>query len=158
MTTTIIAIIVAGVFAMFAFCLMEQNEKLMRRNTELMEEKLERLQDENSIRTFRAQNAKPIIPSVLTDKRKDELVKEVMDEFDFKTVQLIMRMLGKERDIENLKVEAENKLRMTLDHRDREFWWAGGMHHGGIAACYDNTWGLSLNFIAVSKLVIVKRH
>ena len=94
----------------------------------------------------------------LTDEEKDELVKEVMDGFDFKTVQRLMRMQGKVRTLEELKEDAEHKLRMTLDHRDREFWWAGGLAgYGGIAACYDDKWGLSLNYIAVANKVSTKK-
>ena len=100
---------------------------------------------------------KPITMSPLTDDEKDKLVKEVMEGFDFKTVQRLMRMKGKERTIEELKKEAEKKLRMTLDHSDQDFWWAGGMHLGGISACYDNLWGLSLNYIAVANKVSTKK-
>jgi hypothetical protein len=101
---------------------------------------------------------RPITMQPLTDEEKKELVMEVMDGFDFKTVQRLMRMQGKVRTLEELKEDAEHKLRMTLDHRDREFWWAGGLAgYGGIAACYDNKWGLSLNYIAVSNKVRTKK-
>lgn len=46
---------------------------------------------------------------------------------------------------------------MALEHQDREFWWAGGMHRGGLCACYDNKWGLSLNYIAVAKKVRIPK-
>lgn len=113
---------------------------------------------ENDVVEVNLNKLRPITMQPLTDEEKDELVKEVMDGFDFKTVQRLMRMQGKVRTLEELKEDAEHKLRMTLDHRDREFWWAGGLAgYGGIAACYDDKWGLSLNYIAVSNKVRTKK-
>ena len=78
----------------------------------------------------------------MTDEEKDKLVAEVMQGFDF---------------VAELKKQAEKKLRMALEHQDREFWWAGGMHHGGLCACYDDKWGLSLNYIAVANKVRIPK-
>lgn len=52
---------------------------------------------------------------------------------------------------------AEKLLYMALKHQDREFWWAGGMHRGGLCACYDDKWGLSLNYIAVANKVRISK-
>ena len=96
------------------------------------------------------------------DEVEDENVNKVIEQFDFERARSIMVLTARDTDrvptIDELKKRAKRLLLMCMEHQDREFWWAGGMHHGGIAACYDNTWGLSLNFIAVSKLVRVKRH
>lgn len=90
----------------------------------------------------------------MTDEEKDELVKEVMEGFDFETayytIYLIRKGIHKMPTIEKLKEQAEKLLRMALDHTDREFWWSGGMHRGGLCAAYDDKWGLSLNYIMVA--------
>ena len=59
--------------------------------------------------------------------------------------------------IDELKKKAKRLLLMCMEHQDREFWWAGGMHHGGICATYDDKWGLSLIYIeGVSRVMINK--
>lgn len=97
----------------------------------------------------------------MTDREKDKLVAEVMEGFDFEKARSIMYLTKKfVRDvptIEELKKQAEKKLRMVLEHQDREFWWAGGMHRGGLCACYDDKWGLSLNYIAVANKVRISK-
>ena len=97
----------------------------------------------------------------MTDEEKDKLVAEVMQGFDFEKARSIMYLTKKfVRDvptIAELKKQAEKKLRMALEHQDREFWWAGGMHRGGLCACYDDKWGLSLNYIAVANKVRIPK-
>ena len=57
--------------------------------------------------------------------------------------------------IDELKKKAKRLLLMCMEHQDREFWWAGGMLHGGICATYDSKWGLSLMYIeGVSRVKI----
>ena len=97
----------------------------------------------------------------MTDEEKDKLVAEVMQGFDFEKARSIMYLTKKfVRDvptIAELKKQAEKKLRMALEHQDIEFWWAGGMHRGGLCACYDDKWGLSLNCIAVANKVRIPK-
>jgi hypothetical protein len=98
----------------------------------------------------------------MTDEEKNKLVAEVMEGFDFEKVHSIMYLTRKAFHImltvEQLKDQAEKYLLMALEHQDREFWWAGGMNgHGGLCACYDNKWGLSLNYIAVAKKVRIQK-
>ena len=97
----------------------------------------------------------------MTDKEKDKLVAEVMQGFDFEKVQILVYIeenpLHVRLTIDKMKETAEKILRMALEHQDREFWWAGGMHRGGLCACYDNKWGLSLNYIAVAKKVRIPK-
>ena len=97
----------------------------------------------------------------MSDEEKDKLVEEVMNGFDFEQVYCIeyLREMESEKwhTIDELKYTAERFLRMALEHQDREFWWAGGMHHGGICATYDDKWGLSLIYIeGVSRVKIQK--
>ena len=96
----------------------------------------------------------------MTDEEKVKLVAEVIQGFDFEKVRSLVYI---ERNplhviltIDKMKETAERLLRMALEHQDREFWWAGGMHRGGLCACYDDKWGLSLNYIAVANKVFVK--
>ena len=98
----------------------------------------------------------------MSDEEKDKLVEEVMNGFDFQKAYSIVYLTI--QDIELLptmgqfKQRAEKFLRMALEHQDREFWWAGGLNgHGGLCACYDDKWGLSLNYIAVAKKVRIKK-
>ena len=97
----------------------------------------------------------------MTDEEKVKLVAEVMQGFDFEKVRSLVYI---ERNplhviltIDKMKETAERLLRMALEHQDREFWWAGGMHRGGLCACYDDKWGLSLNYIAVAKKVRISK-
>lgn len=97
----------------------------------------------------------------MTDKEKDQLVEKVMRGFDFKRVHALNILSDHkltDKTIDDLKSRARKLLLMALDHQDREFWWAGGMHHGGICACYDNKWGLSLNYIFEANRERVPRH
>ena len=99
----------------------------------------------------------------MSDEEKDKLVAEVMDGFDFEQVYCIeyLREMESEKwhTIDEMKETAEKFLRMALEHQDREFWWAGGLNgHGGLCACYDDKWGLSLNYIAVAKKVRIKKN
>jgi hypothetical protein len=97
----------------------------------------------------------------MTDEEKDKLVEEVMNGFDFQKAYSIVYLTIQDIELlptmEQFKQRAEKFLRMALEHQDREFWWAGGMHRGGLCACYDNKWGLSLNYIAVAKKVRIPK-
>ena len=98
----------------------------------------------------------------MTQEEKERLVAEIMEGFDFKMVFSILYLKGMDNDkwktIDHLKFTAEKLLRMALEHQDREFWWAGGMHRGGLCACYDDKWGLSLNYIAVANKVRISKE
>ena len=90
----------------------------------------------------------------MSDQEKDELVAEVIEGFDFEKVRSLVYVEGNPYNVAltiyEMKKTAEKFLRMALEHQDREFWWVGGMHRGGLCACYDDQWGLSLNYIAVA--------
>lgn len=92
---------------------------------------------------------------------EDENVNKVIEQFDFERARSIMVLTAKDIDhvptIDELKKTAKRLLLLCMDHQDRDFWWAGGMLHGGICACYDNKWGLSLIFIeGVSMVKLAK--
>ena len=92
---------------------------------------------------------------------EDENVNKVIEQFDFERARSIMVLTARDIDnvptIDELKKKAKRLLMLCMDHQDREFWWAGGMLHGGICACYDNKWGLSLIFIeGVSMVKLAK--
>ena len=88
---------------------------------------------------------------------EDENVNKVIEQFDFERARSIMVLTARDIDnvptIDELKKKAKRLLLLCMDHQDREFWWAGGMLHGGICACYDNKWGLSLIFIGGVSMV-----
>jgi hypothetical protein len=89
----------------------------------------------------------------MTDEEKSQLIDEVINGFDFEKARKAATIRRKEQNvqsIERMKASAREYLQKALEHQDREFWWIGGMHHGGLCACYDNKWGLSLNYIAVA--------
>ena len=96
-----------------------------------------------------------------TDEQKEKIVKDLIKGFDFDKVRSIMYLMKRDihvvPSIKELKEQAEKLIRMNFEHQDREFWWAGGMHRGGLCACYDNKWGLSLNYIAVAKKVRISK-
>lgn len=95
----------------------------------------------------------------MTDEEKDMLVEEVLNGFDFEKAHSIIYLTRKDTrmvlTIDRIKERAEKYLRLALDHQNREFWWAGSGLSGrcGLVACYDDKWGLSLNYVAVSKRV-----
>ena len=89
----------------------------------------------------------------MTDEEKSQLIDEVINGFDFEKVHKAATTRHQRQpiqSIENMKALAREYLQKTLEHQDREFWWIGGMHRGGLCACYDDMWGLSLNYIAVA--------
>jgi len=93
------------------------------------------------------------------DDVEDDNVSKVIEQFDFERARSIMVLTARDIDhvptIDELKKRAKRLLLMCMEHQDREFWWAGGMHHGGICATYDNKWGLSLIYIeGVSRVKI----
>lgn len=93
---------------------------------------------------------------------EDENVNKVIEQFDFEMARSIMVLTARDIDvptIDELKKSAKRLLLLCMEHQDREFWWAGGMHHGGICATYDNKWGLSLVYIeGVSRVKIQKEQ
>ena len=92
-----------------------------------------------------------------TDEQKDKIVKDLIKAFDFEKVRSIMYLTKRDMhvvpSIKELKEQAEKLIRMTFEHQDREFWWAGGQHHGGLCASYDDKWGFSLTYVAEAKKV-----
>ena len=96
--------------------------------------------------------------AIMTDKQKDNIVEDLIQGFDFEKVHSIMYLMKRNihdvPTIYELKEQADKLIRMTFEHQDREFWWAGGLAgHGGLCACYDDKWGFSLNFIMEAKKV-----
>jgi hypothetical protein len=89
----------------------------------------------------------------MTDEEKNQLIDEVINGFDFEKAHkaaLASRKSGtKVPNIYAMRAKAREYLLKALEHQDRVFWWIGGMHHGGLCACYDDMWGLTLNYIAV---------
>ena len=94
----------------------------------------------------------------MTDEEKVKLVAEVIQGFDFEKTRKMMMPSKAKVSIDELKFIARHLLFMCLEHQDREFWWAGGMHRGGLCACYDDKWGLSLNYIAVANKVRISKN
>lgn len=72
--------------------------------------------------------------------------KDLIKAFDFEKVRSIMYLTKRDMhvvpSIKEMKEQAGKLIRMTFDHQDREFWWAGGQHHGGLCASYDDKWGI----------------
>ena len=94
----------------------------------------------------------------MSDEEKDKIVKELIDGFDFDRVRSVMYLTKKGihvvPTVSELKQQAEKLIRMTFDHQDREFWWAGGLSgHGGLCACYDDKWGYQLIYVFEAKKV-----
>lgn len=92
----------------------------------------------------------------LTLDERTIIVKRIIDGFDFEKVHSIMWLesqgLHPVPTVDDLKAKAIRYLNMTLEHTDRKFWWIGGLAgHGGLLACYDDIWGLSLNYVAVAR-------
>ena len=88
----------------------------------------------------------------MTDKQKDNIVEDLIQGFDFEKVHSIMyltkRNIHDVPTIYELKKQADKLIRMTFEHQDREFWWAG-TH--GLFASFDDRWGLSLRYCPMWK-------
>jgi hypothetical protein len=94
------------------------------------------------------------------DDMEDENVNKVIEQFDFERARSIMVLTARDIEvptIEELKKSAKRLLLLCMEHQDREFWWAGGMHRGGICATYDSKWGLSLMYIDVVARVKIQQ-
>ena len=92
----------------------------------------------------------------LTLDERTIIVKRIIDGFDFEKVHSIMWLESQGvhpvPTVDELKATATRYLNITLEHTDRKFWWIGGLAgHGGLLACYDDIWGLSLNYVAVAR-------
>ena len=94
---------------------------------------------------------KPLLSPKVSIDVEDENVRRVMEAFDFEKVRSIMYLTKKYgysvETIEELQKRAKKLLLLCLKHQDREFWWAGGMVHGGLCAFYDDKNGLGLIYI-----------
>lgn len=87
----------------------------------------------------------------MTQQEKDKVMEQVLNDFDFVKVACLRMLTNPEEpylaELARLRSSAEKLLRMALDHEDEDFWWAGGIGHGGFCAWWDKKRGLSLNYI-----------
>ena len=116
----------------------------------------------NLLKVVPATPPPPVPEKPNIDDVEDENVNKVIEQFDFERARSIMVLTARDIEvptIDELKKSAKRLLLLCMEHQDREFWWAGGMHHGGICATYDNKWGLSLIYIeGVSRVKIQKEQ
>lgn len=82
----------------------------------------------------------------MTEPQKQKIIDEVLSEFDFERVHVIMKWkeLGgpiRVRTIKELRALARNILNDALDHTDRDVWW---IRRGCLMAIYDKDWGINL--------------
>ena len=77
-------------------------------------------------------------------KTNDEIIAEIINGFDFEMVRSVMYLRNHACSIEGLKKTARVLLKKTLEHTDREFWYAA---RGCLCAYYDNIHGVGLCFI-----------
>ena len=87
----------------------------------------------------------------MTQQEKDKMIEHVLNGFDFVKV-ACLKMLENDKtslfvELGELHKKAEKLLRMALDHVDEDYWWAGGIGHGGFCAWWSKKRGLSLNYI-----------
>lgn len=112
----------------------------------------------NLLKVVPATPPPPVPKKPNIDDVEDENVNKVIEQFDFERARSIMVLTARDIEvptIDELKKTAKRLLLLCMEHQDREFWWAGGMHHGGICAIYDDKWGLSLIYIeGVSRVKI----
>ena len=87
----------------------------------------------------------------MTEKEKEILIDRVLDDFDFMKIACLTNLMDPScqfmKELARMRKSALRLLRMALDHEDEDFWWAGGIGHGGFCAWWDKKRGLSLNFI-----------
>jgi hypothetical protein len=80
----------------------------------------------------------------MSDEKKQKVIDEIIKGFDFELVKSVMYLQNRECTIERLQKIARRLLEKTLEHTDREFWYAG---MGCLCAYYDDINGAGLCFI-----------
>jgi hypothetical protein len=80
----------------------------------------------------------------MSDEKKQKVIDEIIKGFDFELVRSVMYLQNWEYTIEKLQKIARRLLEKTLEHTDREFWYAGT---GCLCAYYDDKNGAGLCFI-----------
>ena len=80
----------------------------------------------------------------MSDEKKQEVIDEIIKGFDFELVKSVMYLQNREYTIEKLQKIARRLLEKTLEHTDREFWYAAT---GCLCAYLDNVNGFGLCFI-----------
>jgi hypothetical protein len=80
----------------------------------------------------------------MSDEKKQKVIDEIIKGFDFELVRSVMYLQNREYTIEKLQKIARRLLEKTLEHTDRECWWATT---GGLLAYFDQKNGLHLAFI-----------
>ena len=87
----------------------------------------------------------------MTIEEKDKMMERVLNGFDFERVACLKMLINPKipymSELMEMRIRAEKLLRMALDHEDEDYWWAGGIGHGGFCAWWDKKRGLSLNYI-----------
>ena len=89
----------------------------------------------------------------MTEKKKQQVIDEIIDGFDFELVRSIMYLQNRDYTIERLRKAARRLLIKTLEHTDCEFWWAST---GCLCAYYDDKNGIGLCFIPERSRVLKK--
>jgi hypothetical protein len=80
----------------------------------------------------------------MDEERKQRIIEEIIKGFDFELVKSVMYLRDREYTIVKLQKIARRMLEKTLEHTDREFWYAGT---GCLCAYYDDINGVGLCFI-----------
>lgn len=87
----------------------------------------------------------------MTQEEKDNIVEQVLGGFDFIPIACVRTLTRRDlpfiSQITEMRENARKLLYMALEHTDQDFWWAGGIGHGGFCAWWDKKRGLSLNYI-----------
>lgn len=80
----------------------------------------------------------------MSDEKKQKVIDEIIKGFDFELVRSVMYLQNREYTIEKLQKIARRLLEKTMEHTDREFWYAGTCC---LCAYYDDINGAGLCFI-----------
>jgi len=80
----------------------------------------------------------------MSDEKKKQVIDEIIKGFDFELVKSVMYLQNREYTIEKLQKIARRLLEKTLEHTEREFWYACT---GCLCAYYNNINGVGLCFI-----------
>ena len=80
----------------------------------------------------------------MSDEKKQKVIDEIIKGFDFELVKSVMYLQNRKYTTEKIQKIARRLLENTLEHDDREFWYAGT---GCLCAYYDDINGVGLCFI-----------